>query len=251
MPKYTLKSVKENEENLNTTYVGRASTRPSYLPLKRFMPSSNAFIARAMVPYQVNMFTPAKAENNLDIIISDLMKILTDDDEFDEHYLRPTSYACGAMLRLLVGANAHVLGGFPLGAIFPDGYGGLCLEWKFDSRMLRLIVPPSAEAPVYLYYYSPTEEDTNFVVDVPLLGKRLNWLRGTPGVRSYRMMGLPAKVGLLNPLVPVPQRPINQYAGAHLVNQSSRQDLWQILRTPPTKARKKSSLIPQYSIAKS
>jgi hypothetical protein len=114
--------------------------------------------------------------DNLEKIVINLVALMNDTEEYNEDFLRPTAQVCQVMLQMLFEAKASMTLPFPLGAIYPDGDGGLRIEWDHDGRIVRFVVPAYPDVPPYLYHYSDTSEDTDFSVSPKMLGERLAWM---------------------------------------------------------------------------
>ncbi len=190
-------------------------------------------------------------DTNLMRILSDLFAVISDADEFDEYFLRPTSYASISMWSMLCGASDYIKGGFPLGAVYPDGYGGLRIEWKNTDRIVRFIVPPSPDESSYLYHYSETGEDTVFSVTKASLGEKLNWFANLPSKTSQTDEIAWPVLEYLVPSLPATHHRSNQYATTQgLGRPSNRHDPWRIKKPMSTQVRASHLQKPSLSIVK-
>jgi hypothetical protein len=101
-----------------------------------------------------------------------------DSGDFDDEFLRPTPSAVAAARGLLA---AQVLNGrrSPARPAFSTlGDGSIHLQWKWDGREVRVLVPPTEDVPVRLYYLDGETDGVESRVTPEALGRRLQWLVG-------------------------------------------------------------------------
>ena len=102
-----------------------------------------------------------------------LNEMFHDSSYFDEECLIPSDRALGRMFELL--SEAPFL---PRGVVYPDGDGGLRLEWVQGNKQLSLAIHLSDPLRDYLYHQEGVGEIARYAV-VPLtddLSAFTNWL---------------------------------------------------------------------------
>jgi len=164
------------------------------------------YIQRATRPYKPLSYT-SNAANELDIpeelwkskntgleaLLSDMGGLLQQDSNYNDDFMKPTEYAFTTTWNLLDQASSIVEGLFPLGTVYPDGDGGLRVEWIRPQRELRLIIPSCEEERHYIYHESGAEYAADYNVSAKSLGNWLNWLNQderTAKWSSYEVGGL-------------------------------------------------------------
>src|SRR5262249_17383727 len=109
--------------------------------------------ARTSSLYADNLGAWSKLEDaGLQELLSDLGELFRDSEDYNEDFLKPTESALTIAWKLLTEAGKHVDGRFPAGTVYPDGNGGLRIEWIRPSRELRLVVRPDAGDRHYIYH---------------------------------------------------------------------------------------------------
>lgn len=87
----------------------------------------------------------------LDEMLDTLEELQLEDEQDAYGILRPSEYAIETARDLLVGALGQA-GGLPYGSVFPDGKGGLQIEWDWHGRQVHLGVPSQPSGRLYIYY---------------------------------------------------------------------------------------------------
>ena len=111
----------------------------------------------------------------LKILLTDLATLLQSQDYNDE-FIRPTRHALTRTWNILRDASVFTTGPFPVGTIFPDGDGGLRIEWIRPSRELRLAVSAQPDGKAYIYHELGDRYDVDYRVTPNILAFWLNWL---------------------------------------------------------------------------
>lgn len=108
----------------------------------------------------------------LDEMLQDLKQLLGDND-YNEDYLKPTNYAVESVESLFTSIKLLLKKPFPRGTIYPDGDGGLRVEWMRDGIELRLIISATEKGKQYIYY----ELENVYAVEYNVTPNNLsNWL---------------------------------------------------------------------------
>lgn len=111
----------------------------------------------------------------LRVLLTDLATLLQGQDYSDE-FIRPTHHAVVTAWTILSESGAAVPGLFPVGTVFPDGDGGLRVEWIRPKRELRLAVSAQPNGKAYIYHESGVQYDVDYRVTANNLAFWLNWL---------------------------------------------------------------------------
>lgn len=109
-------------------------------------------------------------------MIADLQSLENDTEMYDEDCIKPTSYAFARMRELLTRSLGFILSTFPLGTVYPDGSGGMRIDWVHSEKELRLIVPSTESGRQYIWYLCGMEHALVEEVSAQTLGHWLNWL---------------------------------------------------------------------------
>jgi hypothetical protein len=142
----------EEPISLSSVYLGRASITTG---VKRQIDSQMAF----------------------DNILWHMLEILNDERSAKLQGRLVTDRASVAVFSLLISINE--IYGLVDGDIYPDGDGGLRLEFEHDVRQVRLSLHADDPREDYLYW----EDGMKYAIETPLCGAMvtgwLRWLRGT------------------------------------------------------------------------
>lgn len=111
---------------------------------------------------------------NLEVLLSDLGSLLQSRD-YNENFIRPTNYAIDTAWGLLINANRRLKGALPLGTIYPDGDGGIRIEWIREGLELRSIIPGDATGRSYIYHEASDQYEADHNVSADSLGYWLEW----------------------------------------------------------------------------
>lgn len=111
-------------------------------------------------------------ERNRQIIESKLEALLNED--YDEDFLAPTDVVFASVKKILLKVNDFL--GYEMTVpnfIIPDGEGGIKIEWRLNSKHLRILL---SEKKIYLYFEHNSEYNgiTNFSAEQ--LIEKLRWL---------------------------------------------------------------------------
>lgn len=106
----------------------------------------------------------------------DLQALELETELYDEDCIKPTSYAFAHMRNLLTQACMYVCIGFPLGTAYPDGDGGLRVDWVHSEKELRLIVPSEESGRQYIWHMNGMDHSLTEDVTAKNLGYWLDWL---------------------------------------------------------------------------
>ena len=113
------------------------------------------------------------ASLNLEILLSDLGALLRSVD-YNEEFSKPTEYAINTAWSLLVEAN-QIRGSLPLGTIYPDGTGGIRIEWIREGIELRSIIPADDQGRGYIYHETGNQYEADYSVSGNNLSYWLEW----------------------------------------------------------------------------
>lgn len=111
-------------------------------------------------------------ERNRQIIESKLQALFNED--YDEDLLAPSNIVFASVKTILLKVNDFL--GYEMivpSFIIPDGEGGIKIEWRSNSKHLRILL---SERKIYLYFEHNSEYDgiTNFSAEQ--LIEKLRWL---------------------------------------------------------------------------
>ena len=95
--------------------------------------------------------------------------------DYDEDNLRPSEYSLAEMRTVLTGSSRVVTGFYPHGDAYPDGDGGMRIEWVGENCELRLIISAASDLPRYIYHERGDEFANDNNVSPESLGKWINW----------------------------------------------------------------------------
>jgi hypothetical protein len=112
-------------------------------------------------------------DHNLGEVLSDLGSLLQE-QSYNDDYLKPRNEVVGSAWQLLDKAGKQLEGKFPLGTIYPDGNGGLRVEWIRQGAEVRLAIPSSTDERPYIYYQFGDTYDADYNVSPTNLA---HWLR--------------------------------------------------------------------------
>ena len=102
-----------------------------------------------------------------------LQRILVDIESMALEEIPPTPYAVNTAVCVIMDAGATDL----IGRAYTGGGGELHVEWRSDTRSLRLTVPSKVGHPSYLYYEdSSNDYGTDDNIDGGNVGKCLEWV---------------------------------------------------------------------------
>ena len=107
---------------------------------------------------------------------TDVCALENDTEMYDADCIKPTSYAFARMRELLTQSAKCTQSDFPLGTVYPDGSGGLRVDWVRSEKELRLIVPSAEGGRQYIWYLHGMEHALIEDVSAQLLGHWLDWL---------------------------------------------------------------------------
>lgn len=107
-----------------------------------------------------------------------LSDLLTGETNFDEEYLPPTERAINAFLDLLGNAAIELYTPLPEGLLYPDGDGGLRVDWRQDNRQVRLVIHHASTSQDYVYHQERADYDLETSVTARRLAGWLRWLTG-------------------------------------------------------------------------
>jgi hypothetical protein len=132
--------------------------------------------SRSAAPPQYAQVDWAVMENaGLKVLLTDLAALLQGQDYSDE-FIRPTQHAVATTWTLLSESSSAVSGLFPVGTVYPDGDGGLRIEWIRPKREMRLAVSAQRPGKTYIYHESGDQYDIDYKVTGNKLAFWLNWL---------------------------------------------------------------------------
>ena len=109
-------------------------------------------------------------------MLSDLHDYESTELDYDDETLKPTDYAFARVRSLLSEADTFLQSAFPLGTVFPDGDGGIRVEWVRPSREIKLIVRSAEDKRSYIFHKQGVEYGGDYDVTSETLGCWLNWL---------------------------------------------------------------------------
>lgn len=111
-------------------------------------------------------------------LVQQLSDLLTGDTNFDEEYLPPTERAINAALDLLGNAAIELHTPLPEGILYPDGDGGLRVDWQQGNRQVRLVIHHASTSQDYVYHQERTDYDLETSVTARQLAGWIRWLTG-------------------------------------------------------------------------
>lgn len=135
-----------------------------------------------MVSYKLKYLESDRGSKSVSNVDSALQSLLNDlkecanDSDYDDNYLTPTPYAMERTKSLLSESAILIQSEMPLGTLFPDGNGGIRIEWIRPNRELRLMTLAEKGGRDYLYHEEGEEYKAEFVVTPQLLAHWLKWL---------------------------------------------------------------------------
>jgi hypothetical protein len=118
-----------------------------------------------------------KIDPGLSRIFTDLGSFLQD-DIYSDDYIKPSQYAVGIAWQLLDKAAKQLSDGFPEGTIYPDGDGGLRVEWIRPDKEVRLKISNSKSGRSYIYYELWGKYAADYSVTATSLASWLKQLNG-------------------------------------------------------------------------
>lgn len=104
----------------------------------------------------------------------DVLDSLQSDTDYDEDCPKPTPYAFQVARIMLDGCKVD-------GSVYPDGAGGLRVDWIVGDKELRLIIPAYRSIQGYIWHMQGNEHAIDNDVSMSNLNKWLNWLVETEG----------------------------------------------------------------------
>jgi hypothetical protein len=105
-----------------------------------------------------------------------LFETISDENSFDDDCLVPTGRAVTATIDLLYRASRTMYSPLPAGVLYPDGDGGLRVDWESGDRQVRLVVHPSDPAQDYVYHQEGRDYSLDAGVTPEMLRQQLAWL---------------------------------------------------------------------------
>jgi hypothetical protein len=105
-----------------------------------------------------------------------LRDLLSDETNFDSECLAPTERSIEATLSLLANAALELYAPLPEGVLYPDGDGGLRVDWKQDNRQLRLVIHRASPSQDYIYHQEGTEYGLETNVSARQVAGWARWL---------------------------------------------------------------------------
>jgi hypothetical protein len=101
---------------------------------------------------------------------------LLEDDEYDDDFLRPTTYAI-EQVRKWLSQTSQLIVKMPSGGhLSTDGSGGLRVEWAKGSKEIRLIVPATKEQAAFVYHEDGADYGADQNISSLTIAKWLTWL---------------------------------------------------------------------------
>lgn len=111
-------------------------------------------------------------------LVQQLVDVMRDEDNFDEECLLPTERAIHAALVFLGDAAVELRTPLPEGALYPDGDGGLRIEWEQDERQIRLVIHRDSSSQDYIYHQERADYALEANVTAHQLAGWIRWLTG-------------------------------------------------------------------------
>lgn len=111
-------------------------------------------------------------------LVQQLVEVMADKDNFDEECLPPTERAINAALAFLGDAAMDLRTPLPEGALYPDGDGGLRIEWGQADRQVRLVIHHDSPSQDYIYHQERADYALEVNVSAHQLAGWLRWLTG-------------------------------------------------------------------------
>lgn len=115
------------------------------------------------------------SSTGLNVMFSDLASLMNQADYNDE-FLRPTDEMIETAWKLLSSTTQHDIVNFPEGAVYPDGDGGIRIEWSQPPRDLRLTLLNDKSRRSYIYQEDGANYSVEYDISPKTLAYWLNWL---------------------------------------------------------------------------
>lgn len=122
----------------------------------------------------VNSTWQACRDDGLSGLFTDLALLFQPSSYYHDDFLAPTKFSLTTMCDLLDHASLLVSCPFPTGTIYPDGDGGLRLEWIGHELEMRLIISATKSSGQYIYYEDSSGYSSDFEVTPSILATYLN-----------------------------------------------------------------------------
>lgn len=111
----------------------------------------------------------------LEQMLSDLHQTREESADYNEDNLMPTAYAVVRTERLLKEA-ARLVPTLTYSDPFPDGDGGIRIEWSVGPRILTLMVARQPDKREYIYFQEGEHYGCEYTVTAETLARYLDWL---------------------------------------------------------------------------
>lgn len=109
-------------------------------------------------------------------MLGNLAAYRADSSSYDEDNLKPTPFAFERTIGLLTGVAQYTPARFPKGTVYPDGDGGIRVEWIYPAYEVKLIIRALESDRHYIFYKHEKEYGGSYEVTVETLDYYLNEL---------------------------------------------------------------------------
>lgn len=110
-----------------------------------------------------------------------LATVLSDETNFDEECSPPTPGAINRAFEYLIVTASSLYDYLPEGSLYPDGEGGIRVEWRYADRYVLLAVHPLDGRQDYIYHQQGSDKGNLVLVarsGSEELAGHLAWLQG-------------------------------------------------------------------------
>jgi hypothetical protein len=112
----------------------------------------------------------------LPVSLSRLFSLLDENGEDDYGQIGPSQFAFKTAFLMVAHAISLLDEDLPCAPVV-DSEGGIRITWNRYNKQIKLVCPPTKDAPVYIYQASPAGNSLrNQNVTASVLAERLSWL---------------------------------------------------------------------------
>jgi hypothetical protein len=112
----------------------------------------------------------------LDEILMAVKNMECEDSLYDEDYLKPTQFAFNELQRIFESVQLTISTSLTLGAVYPDGDGGIRVEWIYGEREVKLIIKNESTDRHYLFFKRGKAYGGVYDITPTRVEDYLNWL---------------------------------------------------------------------------
>lgn len=122
------------------------------------------------------LITQALVGSRIQQVLQPLRSLVSEDEDYDESFLEPSSDAVGTAEGLLLEAKGVLEDDMPSTIATTTGDGGVRIHFRHPSKRLRLVIPPGGNEGGYIYHCQGDDYGTVNDISVDGLVKWLRWL---------------------------------------------------------------------------